>query len=326
MLPEGAEGWVSGPLPAGPPPAVSTEPDSGWRRWLRRLRPDNTGERPSEQRHGTSPPPQTAFVLAGGGNRGAIQVGMLRALSGAGIRPDFVVGASVGAINAAAYAADPSPEGVDRLAEAWLQLRDDTVFPHHHYGGWRFLQHRESVYPTVALRGIIDAFLPYTRLEDAAIPVNVVATNTRDNTETWIDRGPVTQALLASAAIPGVFPEVDLDGVPHVDGGVLNDVPISRAFEKEATRVIALLCGAMHPDPTPVHRPVEALMAAFGLAVHGRFLRELGSVPPGRQLIVIGCRVPELAGYWDFSRTAELIRAGEQSALAMLPALSNLQP
>ena len=257
-------------------------------------------------------------MLAGGGNRGAVQVGMLRALVAAGVRPDLLVGASVGAINAAAFGADPTAEGVERLAATWRGLRDDTIFPHHHYGEWRFIQHRESVYPVAALRGIVDGFLPFARLEEAAVPVEVVASDLRTGRERWMTAGSAVDALLASAAIPGIFPPVVLDGDVLVDGGVLNDVPISRAFSRGAERVFALLNGPMEPPQVDIERPIDALLASFAVAVRGRFVRELDAVPEGRQLVVIGADPPDLAGYWDFSRTEELIAAGEEAVRAAL--------
>jgi len=263
---------------------------------------------------------RTAFVLAGGGNRGALQVGMLRALVDAGIVPDVLVGASVGAVNAAAFAADPTLGGVERLAETWRSVRDDTLFPHHQYGGWRFIQHRDSVYPAAGLRALIQDFLPYENLEDAAVPLHVVATSLVTGTEKWMSSGSAVEALLASAAIPGVFPPVTTGTDVLVDGGVLDDVPIGRAFELGAERVYALLCGPVRFEPAEVHRPVDALLVAFGVAVRGRFLREVERVPRDRQLVVIGVDVPHLAGYWDFSRTEELMVAGEAAARAVLAA------
>ena len=102
---------------------------------------------------------------------------MLRVLVEAGIVPDMLFGASVGAINAAAFGADPSAVGVERLAETWRRVDDETLFPHHHYGGWRFIQHREAVYPAAGLRDLVDKFLDYERIEDAKIPLEVVATS-----------------------------------------------------------------------------------------------------------------------------------------------------
>jgi NTE family protein len=248
---------------------------------------------------------------------------MLRALLGAGMRPDFLVGASVGAINAAAIAGQPTPQGVERLAATWRALRDDTIFPHHHYSEWRFIQRRESVFPSSALREVIEDFLTFRLLEDADIPVEVVASCLHSGRERWLSAGPAVEALLASAAIPGIFPPVAIDGDVLIDGGVLNDVPVSRAFSRGADRVLALLTGPVGPPPVEIERPVDALLAAFSVAVRGRFVREIEDVPKGRQLVVIGADIPDLAGYWDFSRTEELMWAGEQAAHAALDRMTD---
>lgn len=266
--------------------------------------------------------PRCAFVLSGGGNRGAMQVGMLRVLLAAGVRPDFLVGASVGAVNAAAVAGQPNQEGVERLVATWKALRDDTVFPHHHYSEWRFIQRRRSVFPSSALRTVIEDFLDYRLLEEAAVPVELVAACLDSGRERWLSTGPAVEALLASAAIPGIFPPVTIDGDVLIDGGVLNDVPIARAFSRGAERVFALLTGPIEPPPVELDRPLDALLAAFAVAVRGRFVREIEAVPEGRQLVVIGADIPDLDGYWDFSRTEELMAAGEDAARAALDAMA----
>lgn len=248
---------------------------------------------------------------------------MLRVMLGAGLRPDLLIGASAGAINAAAIAGQPTLEGVERLAATWKAMRDDTIFPHHHYSEWRFIQRREAVFPASALRTVIEDFLTYRSLEDAEVPVEVVASCLRSGRERWLSAGPAVEALLASAAIPGVFPPVRIDGDVLIDGGVLNDVPVSRAFARGAERVFALLTGPLEPPPVDIERPVDALLAAFSVAVRGRFVREIESVPAGRQLVVIGADIPDLAGYWDFSRTEELMVAGEEAARAALEQMTH---
>lgn len=248
---------------------------------------------------------------------------MLRVLLGAGVTPDLLVGASAGAINAAAIAGRPTLDGVERLAAAWKAIRDETIFPHHHYSEWRFIQRRESVFPSSALRGVIEEFLTYRLLEEAEVPVEVVASCLGSGRERWLTSGPAVEALLASAAIPGIFPPITIDGDVLIDGGVLNDVPVARAFSRGAERVLALLAGPVEPPPVEIGRPVDALLAAFSVAVRGRFVREMETVPRGRQLVVIGTDIPDLEGYWDFSRTEELMLAGEQAARAALDHLTH---
>jgi NTE family protein len=116
---------------------------------------------------------KTAFVFAGGGSLGAIQVGMLRVLLSAGLHPDFVIGSSVGAINAAYFAGAPNDEGVVRLAQIWCGLRRGDVFPFTFFGAVGFLRHPDYIVNPSGLRRLILTHLPYERLEDATIPVHV---------------------------------------------------------------------------------------------------------------------------------------------------------
>src|ERR1700751_2894580 len=155
----------------------------------------------------------TAFVLAGGGSLGAVQVGMLAALTRRGIVPDLVVGASVGAINAAYYAAEPDERGVERLKRIWLGLRRTDVFPFSPLASvLGFFGKTDHLVPPAPLRSLIESELPYQRLEDARLPCYVGATDAREGTEVVLSSGPAVPALLASAAVPAVFPPVLLDG------------------------------------------------------------------------------------------------------------------
>src|SRR3954468_17158625 len=121
--------------------------------------------------------PRTAFVFAGGGSFGAIQVGMLHALASHGIVADMVLGSSVGALNGAYYAGDPTLEGVRKLEAIWRGLRRGDVFP----VTWKtllgFLRRRDFLVTSRGLRKLIETNLPYRNLEDAKIPVHVIATD-----------------------------------------------------------------------------------------------------------------------------------------------------
>lgn len=263
--------------------------------------------------------PLTAFVLAGGGSRGAVQVGMLAELTARGIRADRVYGASVGAVNGAAYAGDPTPAGVAKLDEVWRGLSGNDVFPRGRMDGpWLFFQQRQSVHPNSGLRRIVTEGIDYERLEDAAVPLEVVATSLTDGAERWLTEGPAVDAVLASAAIPAIFPPVVIDGDTLIDGGVVNNVPLARALAAGATRVYVLLCGPLHFRPREPRRPAEAVLTAFFVAVHARFVRELAQVPPGVEVVVFSGGGDPDAAYRDFSATAELIAQGRAEVAAVL--------
>jgi NTE family protein len=296
----------------------SSPTGSRWRQTLHRLRRRRVPE---------APPPQTAFVLAGGGSRGAVQVGMLAELTRRGIVADRVYGASVGAVNGAAYASDPTPAGVEHLEEVWRGLSGNDVFPRGRMDGpWMFFQQRPAVHPNTGLRSIIEAGISYERIEDAALPFEVVTTSLTDGAERWITRGPAVDAVLASAAIPAIFPPVVIDGDSLVDGGVVNNVPISRAIDGGATRIYVLLCGPLRYVPREARRPVEAVFTAFFVAIHARFVRELSQLPPGVEVVVFSGGGEPASAYRDFSGTAELIEQGRAEVAATLDREAGLSP
>src|ERR1700689_3510576 len=119
-------------------------------------------------------PAKTAFVFAGGGSFGAIQMGMMHSLAAHGISADMVVGSSVGALNGAYYAGDPTLKGVLRLATIWRGLTPHYVFP----VPWRpmlgFLWRRDFLIPHDGIQKLIDDHLPYRNLENAQLPIHIV--------------------------------------------------------------------------------------------------------------------------------------------------------
>ena len=263
--------------------------------------------------------PRTALVLSGGGTRGAAQVGMLQILAEGGFVPDRIYGSSVGAVNGAAFANDPTVEGVEHLTRIWREIRGEDVYPQRlGHGPWRFLQQRESIHPNTGLRRIIEEGIDFERLEDATVHFEVVATSIVDGRERWLMSGPAVEAILASAAIPAIFPPVEIDGDRLIDGGVVDNVPISRAIEAGATRVVVLLCGPPAYAPMTAKRPVEAMLNALFISIHARFVRELARLPEGVEVIVCSGGTAASRDYTDFSDTEALIAAGRVEALEVL--------
>jgi NTE family protein len=282
-------------------------------RWADRRRRDGREAEPELV------PARTAFVLAGGGSRGAVQVGMLGELIRRGITADRVYGASVGAINGAAYAGDPTPEGAERMVEIWLGIKGDDIFPRSALDGpWAFLQKRAAVHANTGLRRIIEAGITFEDLDESRIPLEVVTTSLTDGRERWISHGPAVEAIMASSAIPSIFPPVLIDGDVLVDGGVVNNVPISRAIQQGCTRIYVLLCGPLHYHPKQPRRPAEAALTAFFVAIHARFVRELALLPPGVEVVVFSGGGDPSAQYRDFSATATLIEEGRSEVAAVL--------
>jgi NTE family protein len=257
----------------------------------------------------------TALVLGGGGTRGAVQIGMLQVLTEHGFVPDRIYGSSVGAVNGVVFAGDPTREGVERMTEIWRGLTRDDVYPQGRlHGPWLYFQQRDSVYPNTGLRKVIEAGIDFERLEDALIPVEVVATSLTDGQERWFTYGSAMDAVLASTAVPAIFPPVEIDGERFIDGGVVNNIPIRRAVESGATRIVVLLCGPPSYTPSSPRRPVEAMLNALMISIHARFARDLAQLPPGVDVIVCSGAEGGTRDFDDFSTTESLIAQGREEA------------
>ncbi len=258
---------------------------------------------------------ETAVVLAGGGNRGALQVGMMRALIERGVVPDVIVGTSIGAINGVAFAGTPTLEGVYLAADVWRRLAAEDIFPKRRFQGtWRFVEKRPSVFPHDGLREVVTRYLQFERLEDATVPLLLVATRLEDGAEKWITTGPAIEAVLASAALPGVFPVVEMEGSHYIDGGVLDNVGISAALSTGARRIYVMLCGRVDTPAQSFARPFEAMFAAFNVALGARLRRDLASVPDNVDVIVVEHFASSMFELTDFSQTDALIEEGYQAA------------
>ncbi len=259
---------------------------------------------------------RTAFVFTGGGSLGAVQVGMLVALAAKGVRPDFVVGSSVGAINAAHFAAQPDGVGLPDLIATWRGLRREDVFPVGRLRGMaRLLLGRGSLASAGPLRALIEHSLPYRNLEDASIPCHVVAADLRDGAGVLLSSGSAVDALLATSAIPGLFPPVSLAGRTLVDGIVSRETPLRAAVRLGATRLIVLPAGHPCALAEPPRDAGAAAIHAVNLLASRAIIADSETLAASVQLIVAPPLCPLDISAFDFSRTGELIdRARETTA------------
>ncbi len=263
--------------------------------------------------------PTTAFVLGGAGNMGAIQLGMLRALLERGVVPDLVVGCSVGALNGGAIASGPSLETLGRLEALWLDLSAKDVWPARPLtGAVQLLRRGPALNGNEGLRRAVERFLPGATFADLAVPFACVATSLATGGERWFTEGPLTDAVLASSALPAVLPPVVIDGEVLIDGATVNVVPLGRAIEMGATRVFVLQLkdlAATSPDP---RRPLEVLLRAFAISRNFRFVHELEAVPEGVEVHVLPSVNWARFRYDGFSRTAELMELSRAAAAGYL--------
>ncbi len=257
---------------------------------------------------------KTAFVLAGGGSLGAVQVGMLKALNRKHITPDFVVGASVGAINAAYYAAAPDEAGIAHLEDIWMALRRTDIFPFSALSTVLCLfGRRDYLAMPCQLRALIESRLPYRLLEHAALPCYVVATDALNGKEVILSAGDATPALLASSAIPAVFPTVVIDGRSLMDGGIANNTPISAAISLGATRVVILPTGTPCALQEPPRGALAIALHAINLLAMRQLVADVDRFANQCELIVIPPLCPLGIHTYDFSHTGELIQRAEKA-------------
>ncbi|MBV8994237.1 MAG: patatin-like phospholipase family protein [Pseudonocardiales bacterium] len=261
-----------------------------------------------------------AFVLSGGASLGAIQVGMLRALFERRITPDLIIGTSIGALNGTYIASRPAiPETADALADIWLGLHRFEIFPPDPITGLLGLIGLANHFvPSAGLRRLLCRHQNIERLEDATIPVHVVATDARSGTERRLSRGLAQPAVMASAAMPGVFPAVKINGDQLIDGGVASNTPTSDAVERGARTIYVLPTGHACNLPRPPRSALAMAIHANTLLLSQRALIEVHRLAGRARLIVLPPPCPQPVHPADFRHTRKLIDGGYTQAASVL--------
>jgi NTE family protein len=269
-------------------------------------------------------PTKTAFVFAGGGSFGAIQVGMMHSLAAHGISADMVVGSSVGALNGAYYAGDPTLQGVLRLESIWNGLHRHDVFP----VNWRtllgFIRRRDFLIPHDGIAKLIDDHLPYRDLQDAKLPVHIVATDIITGDSVVLSEGSAALAIIASTAIPGAFAPVRYKDLYLADGAISSNTPIKVAVQKGARRLVILPTGYACASHTPPVGAVANALHALTLLIARQMVSELEDLDPAIEYFVVPPLCPLVGSPYDFSRSADHIARAIASTDAWL-AQSGLQ-
>ena len=241
-------------------------------------------------------------MLGGGGHLGAHGVGMLRALVEHGVRPDLVLGTSVGAINGAVIAADPTPDTAARLAEAWSGDEDGGVFGGSLLGRIGTLaRSRTHLHENTGLRRMLEERLPVRTFDELAVPFQCVAASIERAAEHWFADGPLIDAVLASSAVPGLLPPVEIGGEHFVDGGVVNSIPVGRAVGLGAHTIYVLQVGRLDSPLRPPEWPWEVALVTFEIARRHRFLGDLVALPEGVELHLLPTGDPDPPRFNDIS-------------------------
>ncbi|MEO5652066.1 MAG: patatin-like phospholipase family protein [Marmoricola sp.] len=251
----------------------------------------------------------TAFVLSGGGSLGAVQVGMLQALAAHGVQPDLLVGTSAGAVNAL-WVADHgmSEDSLAQLASLWTQLRRHDVFP---------------VRPTQLLRGVTglttwisdseplgDMIRAHTTIDDLAetpIPVHVLATDLLTGDAVLISKGSPARAVRASAAIPGIFAPIEVEGRSLIDGALASASGVGEAAGLGATQIYVLPAGVACALPQAPRSALGVALHALTFLIEQRLITDVAHPPPGVAIRLVPPLCPMAVSAADFSHAAELI-------------------
>jgi NTE family protein len=263
---------------------------------------------------------RTAFVFSGGGSLGSVQVGMLRALVERGVVPDLLVGTSAGALNAAFVAGHgATPGAVDALAEVWAGLHVRSLFPFDPRSALAALAgRRSSICSDRGLRRLLGLHLRFDRLEDASIPLVVVATDLLTGREVTLSDGDAHEAVLASCALPAVFPPVLRDGRLLIDGGLANNTALSQAILAGATRIYALPSGYSCALPRPPRTAMGTAAHALAILTHQRLLADVHQYARQVDLVVLPPPCPLAVSPMNFGAARRLIEAAYLTATAAL--------
>lgn len=264
----------------------------------------------------------TAFVLSGGGSLGAVQVGMLIALQDRGFRPDLLVGTSVGALNAAFIASHGfGAETVDELATVWRGIRRRDVYPldpvQHALG---FAGLRPSLCRSDSLARLLDRHLGLQDLRDAQIPLRVVATDVLSGREVVLSTGDATSAVLASAAIPAVFPSVPREGRTLMDGGVADNAAVSEAVRCGADQIVVLPSGFACALETPPRTPLTSAVHALTVLIEQRLIVEVAHFADVAEIVVLPPLCPLAVSSVDFRQSRQLINRAHRATIGWLDA------
>ncbi|MFP4235853.1 MAG: patatin-like phospholipase family protein [Nitriliruptoraceae bacterium] len=235
---------------------------------------------------------RVVFVLGGGGIHGAAEVGMLRALLEHGIRPDLVLGTSVGALNGALLAAGVDG-ALERLCGLWNDVEANNPFEASLLEqASTFARTRTHLHGNHRLQRLLLEALPVRRFDQLEVPFQCVAASIERASARWFDTGDLVPALLASTAVPGLLPPVAVDGEHHLDGGLVDSIPVGRAVELGATVIHVLQVGRVEQPLTVPSRPWEVATVAFEIARRHRFVEEMAAIPSHTEVHLLPTGAP----------------------------------
>lgn len=277
--------------------------------------------KPKSKRVGTRAPkksarPQVALVLGGGGLKGFAHVGVLRALAEHDIHPTVYAGTSIGALIAAAAASDMP---VDEMAERAKALRRRDLFRINRLGFVLERLHSPAIYMERPLRQVCESIVPDKKFHELKKTLLVNTVDLQRGTQiVWGLPGlkdvRITDAVYASCALPGFYPPGEVDGRQCVDGGVMDNLPVSIA-SRGTDIVIAVDTGTstlLTENDIQKHGFSAIYMRAATTMMHALQLLPLEHWA-GPPMVLIRPRVNHI-GWFSFTHADELMDAGYRAA------------
>ena len=267
----------------------------------------------------SSLPRPVGFVLGGGASRGAMQVGMLQALSEHGVFADVVTGTSVGALNGAVVALDPRG-AANRLSHVWPTVTREMVFPGGPVAQVRTLRkHHTHLFPSDGLAAFVKSHLgEKNSFDDLTVPFGAVTVDVASGAPRVIRDGPLLPALLASCAVPGVYPFVTIEDRQLCDGGLVANVPVTQALAMGARSLVVL--DTSFPGQLPAAPKNLAESVLFTVMLGSRVQVQLEAPRAAEQVPVLYLPGPAFRSVspLEFNDTAELIGGSYEAARALL--------
>jgi NTE family protein len=264
-------------------------------------------------------PRPVGYVLGGGGSLGAVQVGMLQALSEHDIAPDLVTGTSVGSLNGAVVANDPR-SAANRLSHLWARMTRDRVFPGGLLAQIRMLQHTKThLFPSAGLAAVITEFMGAdAKFADLTLPFAAIAMDVATARPYIMQDGPLLPALLASAAIPGIFPAVQIGSLRLYDGGLVANVPMRQAVAMGARSLVVLDANFPGHVPDAPETIAELLFYTATVAIRAQAVYEAPLVAADVPVVYLHGPQPHPVSPLDFRQTGTLIEAAYEAARTFL--------
>ena len=251
------------------------------------------------------------LVLSGGGAMGALQVGLLRVLIQRGFRPSRIVGTSVGALNGAFLAFYPDEAGIECLTEIWRGLEDERFIRVNPVRmAFRLASRKTALFSNAFLRELIAEHAEEDDFSATQVPLFVTATNLTTGRKHVFSEGPISEAVLASTAIPGVFSPVEIDGQSYIDGGVVANLDLETAVDLGAKEILAIDLSHCFASPEPTN-VVGVLTRTVDIVIRERVERDLAHLADRARIALIQPEIEEGPGIGEIRHVSRLIEHGE---------------